>query len=363
MIHLGAENIVCPMGRSIDQTFEQAKKGSISISELLKKDANGKPIFASTFSDDEKKSIQELIIESIQGTIERCAYDPFQKEKTLFILSTTKGDIDKLNTSVDAARLTVLLEQVTDALGFNGNKFVVSNACISGLLSVISAHDLIEQGYYDHVVVCGADMVSNFTLSGFGSLFATDHKPCTPFDKGRAGISLGEGAASIVLSKDPELFDGSFSYLGGASANDANHISGPSRTGEGLYRAINNSLKEADISPEMIDQISAHGTATLYNDDMESIAMERVGCQDIPLHSYKGYFGHTLGAAGVMEIALLFRSVKEGVILPSAGYSDPGTVKAINVVSELIEKETRTLLKTSSGFGGCNAAAIFQYDR
>jgi len=361
-IHVGAENIVCPLGENIDQTFEQALKGINSITEFPNKVVNGKPVLVSRFSDERKRNIKNLIIDSVQGSIGRCSYDPLKADKTLFILSTTKGNIDELENSVQDAMLGRLLNEVVNELGFSGNSFVVSNACISGLLSVITAHDLMQNGFYDHAVICGADMVSDFTLSGFGSLFAMDDKPCKPFDKARAGITLGEGAASLVLSKNADIFDRSFTYCGGASANDANHISGPSRTGEGLYRAIKKSLEEANIQADEIDQIAAHGTATMFNDDMESIAFDRIGCEKIPLHSYKGYFGHTLGAAGLMELALLFRSTKEEVILPCAGFSDPGTTKALNVVSKTVHKTTSTLLKTSSGFGGCNASAIFHYE-
>jgi 3-oxoacyl-[acyl-carrier-protein] synthase-1 len=142
----------------------------------------------------------------------------------------------------------------------------------------------------------------------------------------------------------------------GFSTNDANHISGPSRTGEGLFIAIDRLLKK---SPLNVDYISAHGTATLYNDEMESIAITRARLQSVPINSFKGYWGHTLGAAGIIESIMGIWSIKNGVILNTKGYNVSGVTNPIFIINKPVKKEINTCLKIASGFGGCNAALIF----
>lgn len=147
--------------------------------------------------------------------------------------------------------------------------------------------------------------------------------------------------------------------VSGAISNDANHISGPSRTGQELGYAIKKSLIDAGLGPDDIDYISAHGTATPYNDEMEANAINYAGLQQVPTNSLKAYYGHTLGAAGLIESIITLHSMKENIILPSAGYEDNGVSKPVNICTSLQHTEVKHALKTASGFGGCNAAMIF----
>ena len=144
--------------------------------------------------------------------------------------------------------------------------------------------------------------------------------------------------------------------VNGASANDANHISGPSRTGDGLFKAVSETLKISNIKP---DTINAHGTATPFNDEMESIAFERAGLTDIPVNSLKGYYGHTLGAAGVLETIITLEAAANNRLIKSAGFSEQGVSGKIQLIKEHTSKEVKAVLKTASGFGGCNGAALF----
>jgi 3-oxoacyl-[acyl-carrier-protein] synthase-1 len=146
--------------------------------------------------------------------------------------------------------------------------------------------------------------------------------------------------------------------LGGATSNDANHISGPSRTGEELALAIRHALSESGVTAAQIAAISGHGTATIYNDEMESKAFERCGLSTAPLHSMKGYTGHTLGAAGVLETALLAESMRAGETIASVGFETSGVPGKVNVSRNAERREIRFALKTASGFGGCNAALV-----
>ena len=185
--------------------------------------------------------------------------------------------------------------------------------------------------------------------------------PCKPYSKNRTGITLGEAAASVLVTSDSDLLiPESVIIKGEASCNDANHISGPSRTGEGLFRSVSGAFKEASLRPAMIDYISAHGTATIYNDEMEAIAFSRLNLETVPLNSLKGYFGHTLGAAGLLETIVAMYSVHQNLLFSSMGFDELGVSKPLAVIEEIESKPLKTFLKTASGFGGCNTAVIFQ---
>lgn len=286
-------------------------------------------------------------------------------ERTGLIISTTKGNIDTLDKEnpfpESRAYLGVLGEKIKEFFGFRNEAIVLSNACVSGILAVAVAKRYILQGIYDHVFIASGDLVTPFTLSGFNSFQALSPVPCRPFDKDRNGINIGEAAASaLVTNSNTALAEEALLVLGESSCNDANHISGPSRTGEGLYRSIASAMEQAGMSEKDIDYISAHGTATLYNDEMEAIAFNRLGLENTPVNSLKGYFGHTLGASGLLETIVGMHSLKRNTLYPSPGYKESGVTMPVWVITETTPKEMRTFLKTASGFGGCNTAVIFQ---
>ena len=142
----------------------------------------------------------------------------------------------------------------------------------------------------------------------------------------------------------------------GAIRNDANHISGPSRTGEGSYRALRAVL--GDIDSEQIAVVNAHGTATLYNDEMESIAINRAGLASVPVNGLKGYYGHTMGAAGILETILSMQAIDDNIILATKGYDTIGVTYPLNVSNQHQTTNKRVFIKLLSGFGGCNAALL-----
>ncbi|MBM3437473.1 MAG: beta-ketoacyl synthase, partial [Bacteroidetes bacterium] len=234
---------------------------------------------------------------------------------------------------------------------------VVSSACVSGVLALIAAHRFIKNDVFRNVIVCGCDELSEFIVSGFQSFFSLSKDVCRPFDKDRSGLSLGEGAGTVVLTGDKSICPHPLiEVIAGSGSNDANHISGPSRTGEGLNIAIQEVLNGKND----VDFISAHGTATAYNDDMESIAFSRCGLSQIPVNSYKGYIGHTLGAAGVIESVLCFETLRHNMLVKTYGFENPGTVETLNVVSKNSPLVAKRVLKTASGFGGSNAVILFE---
>lgn len=283
------------------------------------------------------------------------------------IISTTKGNIDALDTSnpfpESKAYLSELGKAITSFFNFKNDAIIVSNACVSGILAVAIAKRYINQGIYDHVFITSGDIVTPFILSGFNSFQALSSQPCKPYDKNRTGINIGEVAASILITKsNSNLAKEAVSILGEGSCNDANHISGPSRTGEGLYRSIQSAISQSQIKPEEIDYISAHGTATIFNDEMEAIAFNRCQLQNIPVNSLKGYFGHTLGASGLLETIVGMHALKNNMLYASKGFDTLGVSQPINVIKETKQptKQLQTFLKTASGFGGCNTAVIFK---
>ncbi len=286
--------------------------------------------------------------------------DEIDLNKTVFILATTKGNIELLGQVPDERLLLHHSAKVIAAYNYIPTQpVVISHACVSGVIALQHGLRLLQSGRYKHAVVTGCDRFSRFVLNGFQSFQAISDEPCRPFDAARKGISLGEAAATIILSaqKTEQVLG---VLVGGATSNDANHISGPSRTGEELAAAITRAIIEAGISPQQVGMISAHGTATPYNDEMEARAFEHSGLLHSPVHSFKGYIGHTLGAAGVLESAMVLEALRHQMLIPSAGYEDLGVPKPINVTRKLQHATIDYALKTASGFGGCNAAIVWK---
>jgi 3-oxoacyl-[acyl-carrier-protein] synthase-1 len=324
-----------------------------------------------------------LLLEATHGALRGSGIDPGDPG-TILIVSTTKGNIQLLETAPCSPALKERISLHTSArlvgerLGFAARPIVVSNACISGLLAIITGARLLRAGRYKHAVIAGADVISRFILSGFESFQAVSPEPCKPFDVNRTGISLGEGAGAMVLSVVPAAGPAPTAYpagpgaghssasrltpirvLGGASGNDANHISGPSRTGKELAHVITGALGESLLEGRPIDFISAHGTATPYNDEMEAKAITLAGLGSVPVHSLKGYYGHTFGAAGLIESIISIQSLREDCLIPSKGFEQLGVSEPINVIQSLVRTPLNLCLKTASGFGGCNAAVVF----
>ena len=144
-----------------------------------------------------------------------------------------------------------------------------------------------------------------------------------------------------------------------ATSNDANHISGPSRTGEELAQAITQAMNEAEVLPSQVSFLSAHGTATPFNDEMEAKAFALSGLNHVPMNSFKGYWGHTLGAAGVVESVASIHSMKQNLLIKSAGFETLGVSEYLTMLEKNLNCPVDHVVKTASGFGGCNAAIVF----
>jgi 3-oxoacyl-[acyl-carrier-protein] synthase-1 len=366
------DNIISSLGFTASGNFEQLKNGVTGIKRITNPELYPEPFIASMvnrnklqtlFPDNRYTLLEKMLILSVEDAIKNTGVD-ISSSKTLIVLSTTKGNIDLLDESLAAKyeKNRVYLWKLGDTIAAyfrNPNKpLVISNACISGVMAINTAAMLLQNDLFENIIITGGDIVSRFVLSGFMSFHSLSPEPCKPFDANRDGLSLGEAAGTVVMSVRPGKHKKSFVFAGGATANDANHISGPSRTGEGSYIAIKKALQEAGINPHETDHISAHGTATPYNDDMESIALSRHNMNNIPVNSLKGFWGHTLGAAGIIETIALLHEMKNNILIQTKGFSKAGTVEPLNVITQTEKTELNTCLKMASGFGGCNAALI-----
>ena len=365
-----ADNVFSPLGKTTAENFAQLKDGVSGVKLQHNTAISPIPVFASLFDADEQildensyTKFEQLLIASVAGALKESGIAIDNKE-TILIISSTKGNISLLENEVvspelkNRISLSASAKVVADYFEFKNTPIIVSNACISGVLGIITAMRLLRSGQYENAVVTGADVISKFIMSGFQSFQALSPTPCKPFDESHDGLNLGEGAGTIILSANKKYSE-NIKVKGGSVSNDANHISGPSRTGQELAGAISHSLKDASILSENIDFISAHGTATVYNDEMEANAINIAGLQAVPLNSLKGYYGHTLGAAGLIESIISIHSLLENYFLPTMGFNSAGVDGKVNVCAAPLEISAQNILKTASGFGGCNAAVIF----
>ncbi len=350
---IGAENIISPLGNSAKETFERMKNGESSI-----KNKNG--ILLSSFSSSQNELLP-LMIDSISDSLSFVNQTILLESKTLLIVSTTKGEINSINLDINKAHLYCLSEKIKNFFNCIDKGIVVSTACVSGLQALIVANDMINHNYYDNVIICGGDLASQFVVEGFTSFYALSDAACKPFDKDRKGLNIGEAVSTIIMSNDKDLYtETPLKFLGGCSINDANHISAPDREAEGLTKSINNTLEIGNVMSNDIDFINAHGTATVYNDEMEAKAFSKLNFDNIPVNSLKGYFGHTLGAAGVIETAISLQSMRNNLLLKCKGFENQDFDSKLDILTENREIQVNTILKTSSGFGGFNASAIIQ---
>ena len=369
-IYIISDNIISPIGLTTDENFVQLTKGVSGIKRYHNPAMAEKSFFASLFdgansfiAKSAHTKFEQLLIASVTNAIDN-ADIKINDAKTVLIISSTKGNISLLETENNNPGLQKRIsipasaKIVAEHFGFVNQPIVISNACISGLMAIITGMRLIQSGQYEHAVITGADVISKFVLSGFQAFQAISPVPCKPFDINRNGISLGEGAATMILSANKKNGQ-EIKVAGGSVSNDANHISAPSQTGEELSHAMVKAMEDAHVLPAAIDFISAHGTATMYNDEMEAKAITLANLQTAPVNSLKGYYGHTLGAAGLIESVVSIQSLKRNLLIPTLGFEKTGTTIPVNICTDMVEGDYKNCLKTASGFGGCNAAVVF----
>ena len=393
-VYITGCGVCTPLGNTPQELFRAVREGRSAL--RLHPGAFGceEPVFASLFPREgvEGSLFQEICLKAARAALAEAGVDA-ASPRTALVLCSVKGEIEDLG-SADVT-LAASARKLADALGMVTPPLVVSNACISGLAGMVEGRRLLLSGLYDHVLVVGAEVQSRFIVTGFQSLKALSDEACKPFDANRKGLNLGEGAAAVVLSASAigtELCsayannkadataehtsapchsehtstcchserseESAWQLVDGVIRNDANHISGPSRTGEGSYNALRYLLPLVD--PEDLAFVSVHGTSTLYNDEMESIALDRAGLSDVPVCALKGTFGHTMGAAGILETILGMLALEEGIVLPTRGFETLGVSRPVRVSASEQPAKGNSFIKLLSGFGGVNGAILLR---
>ena len=369
-VFIAGDQLITPFGLGSQLNFDRIISGHTAVTAINDSKLADHRIYAGRIDErqwegnmkDEHRytRLEKLCIRVLEALLAQ--YDIPLDKSTLVVLATTKGNVSLLHNPLrdfpeERVHLAALATQIQRYVGFESPIIPLSNACISGSLAISVARRLLQHDYrYKRAIVVGGDELSRFIVSGFHAFQALADGHCRPFDRDRNGLNLGEAVAAVYLSKVPTT--DAIRIAGVGSHNDANHISGPSRTGEGLYLSIREAMQEA--GEPALDFISAHGTATLYNDEMEAIALQRSDLSAIPLHSLKGYYGHTLGASGLLETILGIHSLKNNRLIPSPGFRHQGTSQQLNIITKSTSQPLKAFLKTASGFGGCNMATIFE---
>jgi 3-oxoacyl-(acyl-carrier-protein) synthase len=378
-----ADNIISALGFSTEETMAAVWRGETGITQVLDKALYPEPFYAGRINRSRFQqlcaqhelihytSFEALVILSVRAALQQAAVS-LSDEKTGFILSSTKGNIRFLHTlsrtelerkdpaALQQAALWQSAQRIAGYFGMTHPPLIVSSACVSGVAAVELGARLLREGWYENIVITGADEISAFTISGFQAFKSISPEPCRPYDRNRCGLSAGEGAGTLILtSREDRAPDPRKIYIsGGATANDASHISAPSRTGSGLHRAIAHTLAQAGVQKSDLDFINMHGTATIFNDEMESRALALAGLSSVPTNSLKGFFGHTFGASGVIEIIACIASLKQNQLIATKGFSAPGVPEPMNIITQNTPATLHTFLKTASGFGGFNSAIV-----
>ena len=369
MTRIVATNITSPLGYTTEENYVAVKRGETSLKKM-DDGCLGVPgrFCVGVFTDEQREKLkldgfswyESLIIHSVKDALSRSNINP-SSPKTLFVVGTATADIEELGDSPendgDYLAPGVATKKVADYIGFVNVPITVSNACISGGTAQMMADRLIASGAYDSAVVCGADVVSAFVLAGFNAFKALSPTECRPFDMERMGLNVGECAATIILTRDTSGDGDGWHLVDGCLNNDAYHVSAPIPSGDGVRRTAAKIL-----TPELKESlacVTAHGTATMFNDQMESKAIESAGLGDIYTTAYKPHFGHTFGASGIVEPIITMCSLDEGILLPVLGFEEMGVSGKIKICRAVEKTEKKAFIKTQSGFGGCNGSIIY----
>lgn len=256
------------------------------------------------------------------------------------------------------------IEIIADDFGLYGPSMAVATACSSGALAIATAADLIMAGEADVMLAGGADSLSRMTWGGFHSLLLVDSAGCRPFDANRAGMSLGEGAALLVIEAEEIARKRGATILarlaGWGASCDAYHATAPHPQGAGAAAAMRSALRRASLDPKAIDYVNAHGTGTRDNDVAEASALKAVFSEKMPpVSSTKRFFGHSLAASGAIEAVVCIEALRRGQMPPNIGFNTPDSAIGLEPVKELKPASLTHVMSNSFGFGGNNAVLIF----
>jgi 3-oxoacyl-[acyl-carrier-protein] synthase II len=361
-------DMLTPYGKGIDACWQGLLAGQSAISRVSRfKTAAFHSDYAGIISGLQYHGQTSLVMQMLQALFEGTDVP----EDAKLLLATTKGEIDLLEWSMlenkgDVADAVVsrLIRKVAGLTSASGGGLVLSAACTSSAAAAAQAAAVIRNGHADCILVVACDSVTEFIFSGFSSLMALDKQPARPFDRNRAGLNVGEAAAyALIMSEERALRENRpvlGTIAGWGLSDDANHMTGPSRESEGLVLAIRKALASAGIGPGDVGLIAAHGTGTVYNDQMEMRAFRAVFAEGPrPVYSIKGGIGHTMGAAGLVEMLIAHRALREGIVPPTVNLKevdDDARGWASDQQQPVIGKTLA--LMTNAGFSGINTALV-----
>lgn len=381
-VFISASAMVTSLGEGVEGNFSALLRGDVGVRCIVNPRVSQSPVTAGIIPDSVYDALYErydrqrtltlteiLAVHCISSVLGNRGADGIG-----LVIASAKGNISLLEGHsaewaefhgetcevVDSALLLgPMARRIASRFGINADDtFVVSNACISGITAIAVARRLILSGRYKEMIVVGADTQNRFITSGFASFKSLSDDVCRPYDESRCGLNLGEACGAMLLTTEGE----GVCISGAALTDDANHISGPSRTGDGLYFAMRKAMAEAGA--DNVDMLQMHGTATAYNDEMESKACSLAGLQNVPVQSLKPYFGHTMGASGVIETIMAAEELRNRVLVGTPGFETLGVPMPLNISRsnvELPSGKSLRALKTASGFGGTNAALLLEY--
>lgn len=316
-------------------------------------------------------AVLAFLADSIKDSINELK-QKYSKDRIAIILGTSTSGLDEtenelkkfMQTGVPSRDFYYKSQEfgdpsmfLADYLDIDGPAYTISTACSSSARALICGKRMLESGLVDAVIAGGADTLCKVPINGFNSMGVLSHERCLPFNKNRAGINIGEGGGLMILSKEKA----SLELLGVGESSDAYHVSSPEPSGAGAISAMKMALDDASLTTDDIGYVNLHGTATKLNDAMESKAMASLFKGKVPCSSTKYMTGHTLGAAGIVETAILCFLLKHDLDLPVQDFSHDeidDTLDECGLVKEKMKAKKKVMMSNSFAFGGNNASII-----
>lgn len=384
MIFISAVGIINALGRDNDEIAANLARGIAPGMRPREGWLQGHPqaIFAGvdgelpaipdTFRDHRSRNNQLLLaaLAQIQPQVDR-AIARYGRARVAVVLGTSTSGLDEGDVHVNltlngkASEAWRYPQQelgdpsrfLSRWLALDGPAYTLSTACSSSARAIISGRRLIEAGLADVAIVGGADTLSRMPINGFHSLESLSTTQCQPFSRDRSGITIGEGAALMLLTREPQPI----ALLGIGESSDAWHISAPHPQGEGAMRAIQQALDDAGITPEQVGYINLHGTATRLNDQIEARVINALFGERVPCSSTKHLTGHTLGAAGITEAAIGMLILQRNLLLPAQDFSQSpqdDTLPPCGLIEHPQPLSRPVILSNSFAFGGNNTSIL-----
>lgn len=389
-IYITGAGVVSAIGVGKDETLTSLQKGLTGISKMkyLQSVHEELPVGEVKLSNEEMLRLLGVAYEpwlSRTALIGRLALREALKEASLdgdilkevpFISATTVGGMDRrelyhadeahcdsMFASIATHQCGTSTEMTAEPFGSFASMSTLSTACSSATNAMITGANMLRCGLADIVVVGGSECLSKFHLNGFNALMILDHHQCRPFDKDRAGLNLGEGAAYLVMETSASVKKRGVTPLcvlsGYGNACDAFHQTASSPEGEGAFLAMQEALNVAGLNPDDIQYINAHGTGTVNNDESESQAIKRLFGDKIPaVSSTKSFTGHTTSASGSIEAVFCILALQNQFLPPNINWQTPMDNGIVPVTDICPPSEIKHILSNAFGFGGNDSSII-----